>query len=226
MRFYNESLNGGNIVEEKSLLDQVLTHPGQTKVALLVVHPYLTSSHHFETVRLTSREEWGALGSLHLLKAYKNAIKIRLGIEQQSFDASGTNDFGNTPRKLNKTLQRMFQQGKDFQVDPIAFEKYREAIAELHEHKIRIVFVVPPTAENLLAPKREAFQKYTQSLLSESSSRDKVLDFSSDEFAEFRRVNSNFLDGVHLNSGAAEKLTAIIDDRLKFWFADAWIEHR
>src|SRR3954470_12751857 len=105
-RLFNESVNGGNMVEEKALLDQVLENGGPG-LALLIVHPFLTESHESNSVTLTPREYWGALGSLNLFDAYKNALKIRLHREQQPFDVAGSQDFGDGTKKLNARLQKM-----------------------------------------------------------------------------------------------------------------------
>ncbi len=85
LRVYNESLNGGNIVEEKTIADQALA-TSQIKVVILIVHPFLTYSHDFETVRLTPRENLEALGSLNLLDAYKSAVRVKLHREERTYD--------------------------------------------------------------------------------------------------------------------------------------------
>jgi hypothetical protein len=221
-RLYNDSVNGGNIVEEKALLDQVL-QDGVPRLAVVVVHPFLTSSHESNSVTLTPREIWGALGSLNLIDAYKNALKIRLHRETQPFDPAGTEDFGDAPKKLNARLSAIMLGTSDFEIDPIAMQRFHEVVAELHARHVPLAFVVPPTEESLLAPKREAFRKYVSFLLAERSAEDRVLDFSGDEFAPFRADPSNFSDGVHLRVAGARMVTAALDDRMKTWIADGWL---
>jgi hypothetical protein len=221
-RLYNESVNGGNIVEEKALLDQVL-EDGAPRLALLVVHPFLTESHESNSVTLTPREIWGALGSLNLLDAYKNMLKIRLHREPQLFDAAGTQDFGDAPKKLNARLSALLQGTSDFEIDPVALQAFRDVVAELHARHVPLGFVIPPTEESLLAPKREAFRKYVALLLADRAPQDRVLDFSADEFAPFRADPANFSDGVHLRVAGAGTVTAILDDRLRTWIADGWL---
>jgi hypothetical protein len=221
-RFYNESLNGGNIVEEKAILDLLLERPG-IKAVLLVVHPYLTASHEFNTVQLGPREIWSALGSQNLVEAYKAALKIRLGREPQMFDAAGTEDFGDNTHKLNDLLQAMMKPGADFEIDPIALQTYRDVVAQLHEKHIPIAFVIPPTAEPIFAAKHESFARYAQTILANRLPNDRLLDFSSDEFAGFRKDVSQFADGVHLRGSAAVALTAIIDAHIKIWIAQDWL---
>jgi len=221
---FNESVNGGNMVEEKALLDQVLEN-GAPGFALLVVHPFLTESHESNSVTLTPREYWGALGSLNLIDAYKNALKIRLHREPQLFDVAGSQDFGDAAKKLNPRLQKLMLGSSEFEIDPIALESYRQVVAELHARHVPIAFVVPPTEESLFAPKREAFRKYVGLILADRSPDDRVLDFTADEFAQFRADASNFSDGVHLRVAEARTVTGVVDDRLRSWIADGWLGH-
>jgi hypothetical protein len=220
-RLYNESVNGGNIAEEKAILDQLLENGG-TGLALILVHPYMTSSHESNGVSLAPREFWGALGSLNLLDAYKNALKIRLGREAQPFDPSGTQDFGDGTKMLNARLRAMMLGPAGFEIDPLALQRFREVVAELHARRIPVAFVIPPTSESLFAPKREAFTKYANLVLADRSAADRVLDFTGAEFAQLRNPD-NFSDGVHLRAAGAARLTAVIDDRIKTWIADGWL---
>jgi hypothetical protein len=222
VRLYNESVNGGNIVEENAILDQLL-ESGGTGLALILVHPYLTSSHESNGVTLAPREYWGALGSLNLLDAYKNALKIRLGREAQLFDSAGTQDFGDGTKALNPTLRAMMLGTADFEIDPLALQRFHDVVAKLHARRIPVGFVIPPTANPLFVPKREAFTKYTSIVLAGRSSADRVLDFSDTEFAQLREPG-NFSDGVHLRPAAAARLTAAMDDRIKTWIADGWLK--
>jgi hypothetical protein len=223
-RLYNESVNAGNIVEEQVLLDQVLASGGP-RLALLIVHPFLTASHESNSVTLTPREYWGALGSLNLLDAYKNALKIRLHREQQAFDAAGTQDFGDGTKKLNARLRAMMLGSSDFEIDPVALQGYRDVVVALHERRVPVGFVIPPTVESIFAPKREAFRKYVSLILADRWPDDRVLDFTADEFASLRADPANFSDGVHLRVAGAHTVTAVLDARLKTWIAEGWLKH-
>lgn len=224
LRLYNESLNGGNIVEEQAIVNHLLERSG-ARAALLVVHPYLTATHEFKTVQIGPREIWGALGSQNLFDAYKSALKIRLGREPQTFDAAGTEDMGNDAKKLNVTLQAMMKPGTDFEIDPIALQAYRDIVAALRARHIPIAFVIPPTSEAIFAPKRDAFRRYAEIVLETRLSQERLLDLSSDEFAAFRKDVSQFSDGVHLRGSAALKVTAIIDERMQRWITEGWLTH-
>lgn len=218
LRTFNNSVNGGNIVEEKSMVDQVLSRPG-IQVALLIVHPYLTHSHEFETVPLTPRERTAALGSVSLWNAYKSKIRMGLHLETQLFDEFGAQDFGTTRKELNPTLKRMLEGSNDFEVDLSALASYRDVVSEFHAHGVQIVFVVPPLEERLLVPKRAALEKYFNTIRPMMGPNDKVIDFTSEEFVDFRADPRNFLDGVHLLPEAAARVVSIINARIKDWIA-------
>jgi hypothetical protein len=210
-KVYNESLNGGNIVEEKTIADQVLAHPG-IKTVILIVHPFLTASHTFETVQLTPRENIAALGSQSLLEAYKDKVRSSMHDGKWPFDAAGTDDFA-VPHQLNPTLRRMMAPGTEFAVDPIAMDSYRGLVANLHAKGIHILYVVPPLSQPLLTLKREAFDRYSALALAGKGADDDVIDFTSLEFASFC-AEQNFADGVHATSEEARKIVDVIDRRL------------
>ena len=225
LRLYNESLNGGNIVEEKAILDQLLAHM-RPRAVLLVVHPYVTDSHDFNTVNIGPREVYGALGSQNLLDAYKNMLKVKLGKEDLAFDGTGTLDYGESTKKLNPTLQRIMRPGAAFAIDPIALEAHRAMVADLHARGIPIAYLIPPTSEPLFLPKRDAFSGYAATILADRRPQDRLLDFSTAEFAAFSKNVALYADGVHLKQSAAVKLTAIIDERVRGWIAAGWLSGR
>jgi hypothetical protein len=215
-RLYNESLNGGNIVEEKAILERLLAGDG-TRGVILVVHPYLTASHEFNSVTLAPRLAWGALGSENLLDAYKRRLKIRLGKDKLMFDAAGVADFDDKAKKLNAHLEAMMKPGSDFEIDPIARAAYGDVVAALHAHHVPIAFVVPPISDEMRGRKRDAFARYATEILRDRAPEDLVLDFTSDELGAIGHDAANFTDGVHLRAAAAARLVAAIDERLPSW---------
>jgi len=218
LRTFNNSVNGGNIVEEKSIVEQALSRPG-IQFALLIVHPYLTHSHDFETVPLTPRLRRAALGSLSLWDAYKARIRMGLHLETQLFDEFGAQDFGTARKDLNPTLKRMMEGNGDFEVDRNALASYRDVVSELHAHGVQVVFVVPPLEERLLAPKRAALENYFNMIRPTMTAQDKVIDFTSKEFADFCADPRNFQDGVHLLPDGAARVVSVIDALIWDWIA-------
>jgi hypothetical protein len=215
-RVYNESLDGGNAVEVKDIADRALAN-SQIQAAVLIVHPYLTASHDFNTVQLTPHLNSEALGSLNLLDAYKSEAEIKLHLGRQEFDEFGTDDFGDIPNKMNPHLQKLMAPGSDFYIDEIAMSNYKALIDELHAARIPIVFVVPPIWQPILVSKADAFASYSHGILADKSDRDLVIDFTSDEFAGFRNDRNNFKDGVHLTNQAAQEVIAEINTKVDQW---------
>ena len=211
LRVYNESLRGGNIVEEKAVMEQALSRPG-IRVAFLLVHPFMTSSHEFETVPLTPRENIGALGSQSLLDAYKDVIRSRYrpGDRDDHFDEFGTNDY-EPPSKLNATLTAMMKPGADFAVDDVALQAYGQLVSDLRTHGIQIVFLIPPVSQRILDIKRDAFLKYDRMILTLEKPGDSILGFSSEKFDSSLGRNENFSDGVHLTRAGAARLIRVLN---------------
>lgn len=219
LRVYNESLDGGNSVEERAIAEQALAG-SHVRVAILVVHPYLTASHQFETEDLTPRENLEALGSQSLLTAYKSVIRIKLHLDKQAFYPNGTHDFGDIPPKMNAHLQKLMTPGVDFPVDQTAMKSYKALVAELHAANVPIIYVVPPIAQNIYAAKAGPFATYSRIAMATKLPQDHVIDFTSDQYIDFRRDSANFQDGVHLTREGAMNAVALISHQIDEWIQD------
>jgi hypothetical protein len=219
LRIYNESLNGGDITELKAVVDNSLSSSWRPKVALLIVSPYLTLSHDFKTITLTPDLRARALGSLNLVYAYKEWLLHERGRATPEFDAGGSENLGDGDLVLNANLRSMLDPAKPgFDVDAEAIRAYRDLVAELQAREVPIVFIIPPMASALYRPKELAFRAYADTLLRSSTPRDRVIDFTSDEFKYLWSEQANsFSDGVHLRQSAAAKLTVAIGQRLELW---------
>jgi hypothetical protein len=216
LRVYNESLNGGNIVEEKALAEAAISRPG-ISTAFILVHPALTYSHDFMTVRLAPRLKYSSLGSTSLWFAYKNMLYIRFHRSIQNYDYAGTEDFGTLATEMPPNMKRFWSGGDHFDIDPIALAAYRDLIAELRARQIHLIFIVPPTFEGLLLTKQTAFPSYKGLIESYSTPEDKWIDFSSAEYLNFRAASANFPDGVHLTPQAAKMVVCDINAKLNEW---------
>ena len=214
--FYNESLDGGNIVEEKTICDRALISP-RIKLVLLVVHPFLTSSHDFETIHVSPRENVGALGSQYLLDAYKDKLRGYGHNKTQTFDESGVFVLRDTHREMNAVLRKVMDPVSGFKVDPIALQAEHDVVAELHAAKIAVVFVIPPISQKLLSSRSAQLAAYSDVILRDKTSSDNVLDFTASEFVEFRKNEENFSDGVHLTTAGAASVVGLINRHLNSW---------
>ena len=218
LRVYNESLNGGNVVEEKAVMEAALERPG-ISVAFLLVHPAMTYSHEFHTVRMDSELKRSALGSISLFDAYRDMAKIRIGRIPQVFDYAGTETFSQGTSEMNPFMKKMWS-AKDFAVDPVALQAQRDLIADLRAHRVQIVFIVPPTSEALLMTKGEPLERYMRAMRSEIGAENLWIDLSSPEYEDFRSNPANFSDGVHLTTGGAKLVVGYISTATSRWIAE------
>ena len=220
LKIYNDSLNGGNIIEGKTLLEVAIARPGVSTV-LLLVHPALTFSRDYKTVTLTPKLTRSALGSLSLWEAYKDMINIRLHRPPSwgRFDYAGTETFEHLSSEMNADMKVLWRPGDTFDIDPSALAAYRDAIRQLRAKRLQIVFIVPPTAEDVLQKKRSAFDSYVRLIQADSTTDDVWIDFTSDVYAGFRRNRARFPDGSHLNAEAAMALVSYINATLNDRFA-------
>jgi hypothetical protein len=215
LRVYNESLNGATIIEEKALIEASLQRPG-ISVVLLLVHPALTYSNEFRTIDMTPSLRQSALGSLTLWAAYKDMINIRLGRLPQWFDYAGTETYLDGHHEMNPHMKAMWE-APEFDIDPAAWRAYFDLVGYLRAHGVKVVFIVPPTSEQLLSTKRPALSRYLERVHSEVGTGDLWIDFMSPEQEALRRTPANFSDGVHLTSSGAKQVVSVINTTLNQW---------
>lgn len=217
LRVYNESLKGGNIVEEKSLIEAALERPG-IAVAFLLVHPAMTYSHDFHTVDMNPAMERSALGSVSLWEAYKDVLNIRLGRMRRGYDYAGTATYFEQPTEMNTHMKEMWN-APDFVVDPLALQARRDLITMLHKRGVRIVFIVPPTSRDLLRTKGVQLDAYVRRMRAEIGAEDLVIDFLSPEY-EPVCDRANFSDGVHLTADGARRVVEYINGGVIRWMSE------
>jgi hypothetical protein len=104
--------------------------------------------------------------------------------------------------------------GEDFHVDPVALSAYRSIVEALRAHGVKLIFVVPPTAGELLEPKRASFDRYVRQIRT-GLVRETDLWFDYTDDAGFRLPSTDFLDGVHCTAEAAARLVADLDRRVE-----------
>ena len=80
---------------------------------------------------------------------------------------------------------------------------------------MQTVLIVPPLAESLFEPKKTAFKNYLELIRSHQPEQMNLIDFTSDQYAAFRRDRANFSDGIHLTRLGADRATDEVNRRLK-----------
>ncbi len=219
LRIYNDSLDGGNIVEGRLLLDRATSRPGIATV-LLLVHPSLTASHDYKTVELTADLTRSAVGSLSLWEAYKDMMRVRLHRTPAwgKFDDAGTEAL-ELASEMNAVMKALWRPGDTFDLDPVAFAAYRDTVRHMRAKRLQMIFIVPPTFEDLLQSKRRAFDSYVRLIRADSTPDDIWIDFTADRYRPFRSHRAHFPDGSHLNAAAAEMVVTYINTEITEWRA-------
>ena len=218
VRVYNDSINGGNIVEEKAIVESALARHSLS-VAFITVNPDFTTTHNFKTAVLDPALKWSALGSISLGRVYKGMFLDRLHPGVAPVDDVGTVTFPAYPTDLDEGEKDLWLSGGEFPIDSVAWQSYKDLIAELRRHGVRIFFVIPPTSEWILTPRRQAFDNYVRLVATDiAGPEDTWIDFASKPYEAFRADRSNFNDGVHLYPSATERIVAemnrVVDQRL------------
>jgi hypothetical protein len=220
LRVYNESLEGGVIVEDRAIAERAIAG-GTIKVVLLLIQPYMTTDNNFRTVPLTHDVDATALGSKSLLDAYREEFSVKRSKEQPEFDEFGAQHFGDLPQQLNRKLQKMWAPtAKPFDIDASGMKDYTALVNELHAKNIQIVFVIPPIAEDLFEGRRTGFDEYSRLMLGLKGRQDEVMDFSTDQWRAFRADPGSFKDGIHLTDVGTATVVKTISDQLTEWIAD------
>jgi hypothetical protein len=207
--FYNLSVNGGNVVEVKAIADEYLAVRKPARV-VIVVHPYFTAGHDFETAKLKKADWYSALGSVSLFEAYKAQVTSLFKTKKFWVQTDGSYRYGNDTVPLGPVLAKMFFTGDDIFVDPIAFQAFEDIVQRLNTESVPITYLVPPMADNVLKPKLAPIQAYIQRCLKNRKKEDTVIDFINEHRAKLQTIE--YLDGVHLTDRGALVLSQIIQD--------------
>jgi hypothetical protein len=124
---------------------------------------------------------------------------------------------------MNPHLQKLMAPGTEFSIDGPAMACYWALVDELHASNIQIIYVIPPVLESIYLSKAGAFANYSHTVMENKREGDRVIDFTSDEFVDFRSNPGNFKDGVHLTNQSAQEVVAIINDRVNQWIQNSWL---
>lgn len=212
IRMYNVSLSGANITEEDLIVDKVL-QASRPKLALFLIHPYLTLTFGRKTRYMNPQEYWGGLGSLQLFLGYWRGWKIRHGYARQEFNEFGRYDFIVPPQAL-APMQLQAQAETDFFVDTRAIEEYRDVLERVRSSHARIVAVIPPLRMEYWKAMRIPFEEYCSRMRALFHQDEPVIDLNDQEFEDFRTDQENYQDEVHLSNRGATKIIQIINKRL------------
>jgi hypothetical protein len=204
-KFYNESILGSNVVEEKRIVDQAIPS-GQFKLAVFILYPTMTVGHDMKD-GLDAVSWVEALGSIHL---YINGITELLGEMHHPVARASAPD-GTTPLRESAPQQIVGQHYPPdyYKLDPIAVASYQQLVKSLQDRGAQIIYIVPPLYEacrTANAVELEDHKAAMERLLPEAP----VLDMDGPEFADFRSDIGNYIDCFHVNAKGAARIDAYL----------------
>ncbi len=196
---YNLSLEGGDISEERLLLDNVLKRRAP-KLVLFCIHPYLTATSGRKTPYITRSDYWSALGSLELLKTYHARRREQNHVARQEWNEFGRRLFQRPERPWHA---RTMARGESFAVDQRSLAEYAQLVASARAAGARVVAVIPPVNREEWLTTAEAYRQYQRRILPFFRSDELVIDFNTATYDALRGDRRNFPDGGHLSDSAA-----------------------
>jgi hypothetical protein len=195
LRTYNLSIEGGNISEERLLLENVLKRR-KPKIVFFCIHPYLTASYGRKSPHMTRRDYWSALGSLELLKTLNAARR-----HEPEINEFGQQDYVIPARPWKA---QPMDAGKWYVVDERSFAEYGQLVATARAAGARVIAVVPPVNEEQWVFTADAYRNYQNRILPFFRSDELAIDFNAPQYLALRGDRANFPDGIHLSTPAAD----------------------
>jgi hypothetical protein len=199
-RIYNESLEGGDAVEGRILVNEAM-RKGRYKLAVLILSHAMTWDHSVKD-GMDKVSTAGAIGSLYL---FSDEVRTEMIALHYRFARSDTAPDGQIELLYSKKLTPVELPSDKLRIDPIAVEEYRNLINSLESTGTKIVYVVPPMYEPCHQVNKgyDAHLQSVRSLLPPGP----VIDFDGPEYANFRSDSSNYLDCWHLEPRGAAQIT-------------------
>jgi len=197
-RFYNESIYGGNAVEEKKLVDDAL-RSGRYRFAIFVINPYIMQFHDFhEGIGSRTSHRWEALGSVNVLREEFYLAAGHLHHETSPFFPDGGQSmlYADPPGRPKGITDWTFA------YDPIALEAARAMLENLRARGTRIIFMETPVYEPVYEEHRAQFDRfYSEFPLRKPG--EPLIDFNAQQYAAFRADASRWADAPHLKDPSA-----------------------
>ncbi len=206
-RIYNLSMMGANITEQKAVVDKALAYkkPG---FVIICLHPYLTHDHGMKTGMINPKEFYGALGSVSLLKTYAIKFVREHNLMPGKFPPNQFNDYGYN--NYNNLLQTMPVEQKiqeqltrpdaiKASIDSVAWDEFKQLIAELQEQKVSIIAYFHPLPFLLYDKFRDPLTEYQKVVNEELDGKAVVLDFNAPAYESFTKDLTNYIDHGHLS---------------------------
>jgi hypothetical protein len=211
-RLYNASLNGGNISEERMLVDEVLAS-GRVHLVVFCIHPFLTASIGPKSGEMNPRTLRGALGSVELLKEYAHAGMQAAGLEQGGAFLPDGRYLYQAPAADQRAFRADPATAKrakavDAPVNEAAVAEYAQLLAEARAQGARVAGFIPPMYAPYYEERKALYDAYFVRLRALFAPGELVVDFNAPPYAAYDADAGNFQDGYHLTAQGAARFSA------------------
>lgn len=194
-RIYNSSISGGNISEQKLIIDNILQKQGM-EILILCIHPYLTSSYGRKSGFMKSSEYWGSLGSIGLLKEYFSILTNSKIIA----DRFGRQDFYLEYKDKNNNIK---VRNIDIDINYKAVDDFISILNLARSKNLKIVGFIPPIYSESYNLNKSSYDEYFNFIASLFLNNEPILNFNSKAYKDITDNPNTFYDGTHINEDVA-----------------------
>jgi hypothetical protein len=203
--FYNESIYGSNMVEEKALVDDALPR-AHFRYAVCVISPYLFGSHALNEGSLTP-SRINALGSLNLFREEAAMLADRLRHRPAPFWPDGGRPMPPSHNEGDPFLDYSFD------YDPVALQAFADLLNELRARGTKIIFVDTP----IYGPPYRKHQAQFERFYNEFSLRrpgEPMITFDGPRYASIVENPADWVDAPHTTDAVSEQLSQDFNRRV------------
>jgi hypothetical protein len=207
-RLYNESAEGANATEVRTIVDEALI-AGHYNLAILILSPTMTAGHGIsDGVDQVGTAQ--AIASIDLLsqEVIYGLRALHPGAGHVDVTAEGNSIF-----RKPKQMDPVQHDAADYRIDPVAVKDYHDVIQSLQRHGAAIVYVVPPNYEPCQLLNFPRLNPYLETVRAQLPSGP-LINLNGPEYASLRSDSNNFSDCDHLEPLGADKVAEILDKRI------------
>ena len=222
-KFYNLSINGGNITELQLLVSNVLKNKNRkTNHLLICLYPYMTQNSGKKTSQMNSKETIGSIYSTLPLKvaAAKRKAKTRTKAKDRYADSDwGLVDFS---REFDEShFENYFNKRgptsySTIKIDPLAYKQLQQVINDARAEGFTISAFYYPIYHvwNKNQKKVGSWQYYQAEMQKLFEPQDSIWDFNTSEYAYINSDSANYRD-AHLGKRGAGLVAKALSKLMK-----------
>lgn len=230
-KVYNLSMSGGNITETGAAAQAWLEAPGDHKLMIISLYPYLTKNSGMKGFQINPKEYYGSLFSLLPVRVWVGRVMDIFGVNTHAFDESeaGWNNFNfpwtrtDVPALVKQEEEQLkaIRAGKDIQisgleVDPQAVRELDDLLQNARSKNVRIAaYYYPVFGPSFNVQKATgAWGSYRAAMDPLFRPGEIILDMNTRPFDGLRFDNAAYHDGAHLSQEGAGKVLDALNQAL------------